>query len=136
MPDCFKTIRPNERVIIDCTDWFCQKSSSFIIQSSLFSHFKHHITYKGLLGISPSGTITFISELYDGSTSDVEIIKRCGILNKELWSKDDDVMADRGFTIKKQVDPLGVTLNIPSFLAEKDQLSQEEVTESQTIAVV
>ena len=45
-------------------------------------------------------------------------------------------MADRGFTIKKQVDPLGVTLNIPSFLAEKDQLSQEEVTESQTIAAV
>ena len=55
---------------------------------------------KGLVGISPSGAITFISELYDGSTSDVEIVKRCGILNKELWSKDDDVMADRGFTIK------------------------------------
>ena len=34
------------------------------------------------------------------------------------------------------MDPLGVTLNIPSFLAEKDQLSQEEVTESQTIAAV
>ena len=95
MPDCFKTIRPNERVIIDCTDWFCQKSSSFIIQSSLFSHFKHHITYKGLVGISPSGTIKFISELYDGSTSDVEIIKRSSILNKELWSKNNDVMEDK-----------------------------------------
>ena len=95
MPDCFKTIRPNKRVIIDCTDLFCQKSSSFIIQSSLFSHFKHHITYKGLVGISPSGTIKFISELYDGSTSDVEIIKRSSILNKELWSKNNDVMEDK-----------------------------------------
>ena len=45
-------------------------------------------------------------------------------------------MADRRFTIKKQLEPLGVTLNIPSFLAGKDQLSQEEVTESQTIAAV
>ena len=34
------------------------------------------------------------------------------------------------------MEPLGVTLNIPSFLAGKDQLSQEEVTENQTIAAV
>ena len=136
MPDSFKAIYPNKRVIIDCTDLFCQKSSSFIIQSSLFSHFKHHITYKGLVGISPSGTITFISELYDGSTSDVEIIKRSSILNKELWSKNDDVMEDKEFTIKKQLEPLVATLNIHSCLAGKDQLSQEEVTESQTIAAV
>ena len=136
MPECFKPTYSNTRVIIDCTELFCQKPSSLTIQSSLFSHYKHHITYKGLVGISPSGAITFISELYDGSTSDVEIVKRCGILNKELWSKDDDVMADRRFTIKKQLEPLGVTLNIPSFLAGKDQLSQEEVTESQTIAAV
>ena len=117
-------------MIIDCTELFCQKPSSLTIQSSLFSHYKHHITYKGLVGIFPSGAITFISELYDGSTSDVEIVKRCGILNKELWSKDDDLQ------LKKQLEPLGVTLNIPSFLAGKDQLSQEEVTESQTIAAV
>ena len=136
MPECFKATYPNTRVIIDCTELFCQKPSSLTIQSSLFSHYKHRITYKGLVGISPSGAITFISELYDGSTSDVEIVKRCGILNKELWSKDVEVMADRGFTIKKQLEPLGVTLNIPSFLAGKDQLSQEEVTESQTIAAV
>ena len=117
-------------MIIDCTELFCQKPSSLTIQSSLFFHYKHHITYKGLVGISPSGAITFISELYDGSTSDVEIVKRCGILNKELWSKDDDLQ------LKKQLEPLGVTLNIPSFLAGKDQLSQEEVTESQTNAAV
>ena len=34
------------------------------------------------------------------------------------------------------MEPLGVTLNIPSFLAGEDELSQEEVTESQTIAAV
>ena len=102
----------------------------------MFSHYKHRITYKGLVRISPSGAITFISEPYDGSTSDVEIVKRCGILNKERWNKDDDVMADRGFTIKKQLEPLGVTLNVPSFLGGKDHLYQEEVTEIQTIAAV
>ena len=128
MAERFKETYPNTRVIIDCTELVFHNPSSLTILSSLFSHYKHHITYKGLAGISPSGAITFISEPYDGSTSDVEIPKRCGILNKELWSNDDDVMADRGFTIKKQLEPLGVTLNIPYFLAGKDQLSQEEVT--------
>ena len=87
-------------MIIDCTELFFQKPSSLTIRSSLLYQYKHYISYKVLVGISPSGAITFISELYDGSTSDVEIVKRCGILNKELWGKDDDVMADRGFAIK------------------------------------
>ena len=103
MPECFKDTYPNTRVIIDSTELFCQKPSSLTIQSSLFFHYKDHITYKGPLGISPYGAITFISELYDGSTSDVEMVKRYAILNKELWSKDDDDMAERGFTIKKTV---------------------------------
>ena len=100
MPEYFRDTYPNKRAIIDCTELFCQKPSSLTIQSSLFSQYKHHITYKDLVGISPSGAITFVSELYDGSTSDVETVKRCGILNKELWSKDYGVMTDRGFTIK------------------------------------
>ena len=45
--------------------------------------------------------MTFISELYNGSTSDVEIVKSYGILSKELWGKDDDVKADKGFKTKK-----------------------------------
>ena len=45
-------------------------------------------------------------------------------------------MADKGFTKKKQLELLGFTLNIPPFLTGKDQLSQKEVTEYQTIAAV
>ena len=103
MAECFKETYPNAKVIIDCAELFYQKPSSLTIENSLFSHYKHHITYKSVVGISPSGATTFISEFYDGYTSDVEIVKRCGILNKELWSKDDDIMADRGFTNKKTV---------------------------------
>ena len=76
MPGCFKDTYPHTRVIIDCTELFCQKESGLTIQSTLFSHYKLYITYKGLVRISPSGAITFISELYDGSISEVEIVKR------------------------------------------------------------
>ena len=41
MPECFKATYPNTRVIIDCTELFCQKPCSLTIQSSLFSHYKH-----------------------------------------------------------------------------------------------
>ena len=136
MPQCFKDTYPKTRVVIDCTELFCQRPSSLTIQSSLFSFYKHHVTYKGLVGISPSGAITFVSELYDGSISDVEIVRRCGFLEKKLWEEGDDVMADRGFTIQDLLAPLNVTLNIPSFLAGKDQLSEDEALESQTIAAV
>ena len=45
------------------------------------SHYKSHVTYKGLLVIAPSGDITFISQLYDGSILDKEIAQRSGILD-------------------------------------------------------
>ena len=74
MPECFKDTYLNTRAIIDCTELFCQKSSSLTIQSILLSHYKHHTIYKVLVGVSPSGAVTFVSELFDGSTSDVEIV--------------------------------------------------------------
>ena len=134
MPQVFKDTYPSTRVIIDCTELFCQRPSSLTIQSSLFSHYKHHVTYKGLVGIASSGGITFVSELYDGSISDVEIVK--WYFTERMWSDSDSLMADRGFTIQNLLKPLGVSLNIPAFLQGREQLTMEEVTESQTIAAV
>ena len=100
MLECFKGTYPNTRVIIDCTEVFYQKPSSLTNQSSLFSYYKHNITFEVLVGTPSSGAITIIRELYDGSTSDAitiiselydgslsdaEIVKRCGILKKNSW---------------------------------------------------
>ena len=78
----------------------------------MYSNYKHHVTYKELLEIAPSGAITFIKELYEGSISDKEIVKRSGILNKNLWDDNDSIMAERGFTIQNELAPLNVELNI------------------------
>ncbi|XP_065672094.1 uncharacterized protein LOC136089922 [Hydra vulgaris] len=61
MPECFKRSYPKPRCIIDCTELFCQIPSSLNIQSSMYSSYKSHVTYKGLLGISPSGAIVFVN---------------------------------------------------------------------------
>lgn len=136
MPESFKRTYPTTSCIIDCTELFCQRPSSLATQSSLYSHYKSHVTYKGLVGISPSGSITFVSQLYDGSISDKEIVCKSGLLEKRLWQENDSVMADRGFTIQNELNSLYVKLNIPCFLAGRDQLTVAEVKESQTIASV
>ena len=75
------------------------------------------------MGLSPSGSITFVNEFYDGSISDKEIVKKSGILEKELWSPGDSVMADRSFTIERDLKEVKVDLNIPSFLGRRAQLT-------------
>ncbi|XP_065671895.1 uncharacterized protein LOC136089743 [Hydra vulgaris] len=115
MPECFKRSYPKTRCIIDCTKLFCQIPSSLNIQSSMYSSYKSHVTYKGLLGIPPSGAIIFVSQLYPGSVSDKEVVRRSGFLNKKLWDKDDSIIADRGFTIEEELANINVSLNILSF---------------------
>ena len=43
-------------------------------------------------------------------------------------------MVGRGFTVENVLKPLGVSLNISAFLHGREQLTNEEVTESQTMA--
>ena len=103
----------------------CAMPSSLLLNSELFSAYKNHTSLKGLEGISPSGVITFISQLYTGSMSDREIVERAGILNEG-----DSVMADKGFTVSDILHvPLGVSLNIPTFLGTSTQMPQEDVVE-------
>ena len=42
-------------------------------------------------------------------------------------------MADKGFTVQDRL-PLGVTLNIPTFLGNKGQMTPEEVVQTPQIA--
>ncbi|WAR08757.1 hypothetical protein MAR_018715, partial [Mya arenaria] len=57
----------NETMPTKCTEIFIQRSSSLINQNLTFSNYKHHNTMKFLIGITPSGVISFVSEAW-GST--------------------------------------------------------------------
>ena len=134
MPADFKEKFPSTRIIIDCTEVFCEMPSSLLLNSELFSSYKNHVTLKGLVGISPSGAITFVSQLYTGSISDREIVLRSGLL-AQAFDVGDSVMADKGFQIQ-DILPLGVSLNIPPFLGGNSQMTAEDVVRTQQIASV
>ena len=52
-----------------------------------------------LIGISPSGVVTFVSKLYPGSTSDKELTRQSGLLEYG-----DSIMDDRGFDILQDLE--------------------------------
>ena len=126
MPESFKQMYSSTRVVMDCTEIFIEMPSSFRSQSVTYSSYKHHNTPKALIGISPSGAVSFVSDLYAGRSIDKQITNDCGIL--DLLEAGDSVMADKGFEIAGDL-PQGVILKIPQFLGGKDHLSIEEETE-------
>eukprot|EP00112_Aurelia_sp_Birch-Aquarium-sp1_P002126 Seg1231.5 transcript_id=Seg1231.5/GoldUCD/mRNA.D3Y31 product="hypothetical protein" protein_id=Seg1231.5/GoldUCD/D3Y31 len=133
MPICFKETYASTRVIIDCTEIYIEKPSSVRSQSATYSNYKHYNTAKGLLGITPAGAVSFVSDLYTGRTSD-----RKATQNSKLYmllEDGDSVMADKGFDIEHDL-PQGVTLNIPPFLRGKEHLSAQEETETRQIVAV
>ena len=73
MPDSFKSKYKETRVIIDCTEIKVEMPSSLVLKSQTYSNYKSANTLKGLVEISPSGSLTFMSQLYTGSVSDKEI---------------------------------------------------------------
>ena len=125
---------PNTRILIKCTEVFMQRPSSLQSQAVTLSNYKNHNTFKVRVGISPGGVVTFVSNLWEGRVSDQEITKKCGLL--DLLEPGDNVMADKGFDIHDILAPIGVRLNIPSFLAKKHQLTAREVGETRRIAAL
>ena len=131
MPKVFKEKYPSTRVIIDATEIFIEKPAQPELQQLTFSNYKNHNTYKRLIGISPSGAVIFVSDLYHGCISDKELTRQCGIL--DLLESGDSIMADGGFDIE-DLALLGVKLNIPPFLKGKLQFSNRELVETRHIA--
>ena len=66
-----------------------------------------------MLATSTSGNITFLYILYRGKVSDRYITGHSGFL--EFVEEGDDIMADRGFTLRYFVTNKKVTLSIPIF---------------------
>lgn len=132
MPEGFKKEYPNTRIIIDATEFSVERPSSLLSQACTFSAYKNKNTVKVLIGVTPSGAISFVSEAYEGSISDRKLVEVSGLLEK--LEPGDEIMADKGFTIQDLLIPRGVRLNILPFLQGNTQLVANDVFVTKKIA--
>ena len=98
---------PTARIIIDGTQIFVERATSTKTQAQTWSNYKHHITWKALVGISPNGIVIFVSSLWTDRVSDKELTKCSDLLGK--LKPRDNIMSDRGFDIANIL-PSGITL--------------------------
>ncbi|XP_068728147.1 uncharacterized protein [Montipora capricornis] len=132
MPQEFEQF-PTTRIILDYTELFIQRPSAILAQSETWSDYKHHNTWKLLVGVTPNGQVTFLSELWGVRVSDKQITRESGVLH--ILEARDNVMVNRGFDISDIVSG-GVTVNMPPFLAGRQEMTASETKNTMSIASV
>ena len=134
LPMDFRKYCPNCVVIIDCFEIFLDRSLNLLARAQTFSSYKHHNTVKYLIGITPQGTVSFISKGWGGRVSDKHLTENSGLLDH--LTPGDVILADRGFDIQESVGLFCSTIKIPAFTKGKKQLSGIEVEQTRRIANV
>ena len=136
LPYAFRERYPTTIAIINASEIFVETPSDLMLQSTAWSNYKHHNTFKFLVACTPNGAISFISSLYLGSVSDPMLTRECGFIKKLDNMSGVAVMADRGFTIKETLSKIGVDLNLPPFMEGRGQLPVDEMQCGRSIAAL
>ncbi|CAN7976849.1 unnamed protein product [Ixodes persulcatus] len=131
-PQCFAEYR-DVRVVLDCTEVQVEKSHCASCRILTYSQYKGGHTAKALVGVSPAGLITFLSNGFGGRASDKACVEKSGVLNK-LTSFEDDVMVDKGFSMDAMCGKLGLGVVQPPFLRSQTQFSAEDANRTVKIA--
>ena len=125
MPPSFKALYPNTRVIIDASEIEVERPSTVQKRVLMYSNYKSRFTVKFLVGVAPSGEITFMSKAFGGRTTDTEITVKSGFIN--LIEQGDVVMADKGFpSIEADLNKAGAVLVMPPFKSGSKQFTQKQ----------
>ena len=134
MPMVFRKHFPKCVVIIDCFEIFLDRPTHLLARAQTYSSYKHHNTVKYLIGITPQGTVSFISDGWGGRTSDKYLTEHSTLLDNLVPG--DTVLADRGFDIKDSVGLMLSQLEILAFTKNKTQLDPISIEQTRNIANV
>ena len=87
MPIAFRKFFKRCCVIIDCSEVFMERLSDLLARAQVWSNYKHHSTLKFLIGITPQGTISYVSRYVGGRMSDKERVEQSSLLDYLLPGK-------------------------------------------------
>ena len=87
---------------------------------------------KCLIAVNPNGAACFISDLFEGSISDIDSFQHCGIM--EHINHNDSFLVDKEFTIQHLLLSKQATIFILPFLGKRDKFTKEEILLTKQIA--
>ena len=61
-----------------------EQPSNLLARAQVWSKYKHQSTVKFLIGITPQGTLSFLSKSYGGCISDEELFEQSGFIDHLL----------------------------------------------------
>lgn len=121
-------------VVLDCTELFVQSPSLLGAKKQMFSNYKHHITYKFLVGKSPQLAVTYIRRMFGGRASEMLITTTSTDLMDYLNEQKGAVMVDRGFLVHAERNDIGIKVYIPAFKRfDRPQLQGNEIKTSESV---
>lgn len=132
MPLDFHDKFPSTRVVLDATECPIKKSNLPLAQQITFSSYKNRNTVKVLIGMAPSGLISYVSPCYGGSCTDRQIIERSDILDK--FNYNDEIMVDKGLNVQDIFISYGVKVNMPEFFKKGSQIASGTLLSNRKIA--
>ena len=136
MPMDFRKHCPNCAMIIDCFEIFVERPSNLIARAQTYSSYKHHNTTKYFIGITPQGTVCFISDGWGGRVSDKHFTENSVLLDSLVPG--DTVLADHGFDIADSVGLHCACVIIPpstKAFKGKKQLTGIEVEQTTNVCI-
>ncbi|CAN7948575.1 unnamed protein product [Ixodes pacificus] len=132
IPHCFRDYC-EVRVVLDCTEVEIEKSHCLACRLFTYSYYKGRHTVKFLIGVSPAGLITFVSQGFGGRASDKACVERSLVLSR-LQPFRDDVMVDKGFHVDAECSKLGLGVVQPPFLRQQQQFSVADAMKTVSVA--
>jgi DDE superfamily endonuclease/Helix-turn-helix of DDE superfamily endonuclease len=106
MPVYFVGHFEDTKVVLDCTESKIQTFNCLNCRIESYSNYKSNQTAKYLLGVTPAGSINFVSRGYPGRASDKYIFNHENVIQL-LTPGVDAVMIDKGFAIETELASAG-----------------------------
>lgn len=120
------------RYVLDCTEIPLCSPRCIRCRTQTYSHYKGRHTLKVLIGVSPSGLITYVSPFFGGKASDKFIFNTTKILDN--CHEGESIMVDKGVRIEEECYAKNVHLIQPPFKERGLQFSEEDCDRGRYIA--